>query len=375
MSDGKNDGQIGGQSGITILEDLYRHNCWANQRLVAMCEGLSDAQLDEPREIGFGTLRNTLFHILTAEVIWLERWQSIPWRPFPYEAEGLSVAEIGRQLEDVDRRRREFLASAAGSNLAAICRYRDSKGNAYAYPLSELLLHVANHGVHHRAQALHYLKLLDRKVAAGLDYIFFRMAYPSLRQEPDVAETIRGYGLEVATGESPPLKWNRSLVERYFEYGEWASGELMKLAATLEKERGPEALDRDFQMGPGAIRKTLLHVAGAEFFWINNWTTGQTSFEVYPPETTLGELADLWPEVVARRKAFLAEQTAESTDRVQTVCFRGPPMRLPLVETMVQVAAHGTHHRAQVINMLRRSGAAVADIDYIYWLRREAALS
>jgi uncharacterized damage-inducible protein DinB len=327
MSDGKSNGQNDGQSGITILEDLYRHNRWANRRLVAMCEGLSDAQLDEQRQIGFGTLRNTLFHILTAEVIWLERWQNIAWRPFPYEAEGLSVAEISRQLEDVDRRRREFLASAAGNELAAICRYRDSKGNAYAYPLGELLLHVANHGVHHRAQALHYLKHLDRKVAAGLDYLFFRLAYPAMRQDRDVDEVIRGYGLEVATGESPPLIWSQTLVERYFEYGEWANAELMKLAAMLDTA----AVDRDFQMGVGSIRKSLLHIAGAEFFWINNWTTGQINFEVYPPETTLAELAVLWPEVVARRKAFLAEQTAEATDRVQTVCFRGPPMRLPLV--------------------------------------------
>jgi len=47
----------------TILEDLYRHNRWANAHIVRLCDGLTDDQLDQPRELGFGTLRNTVFLI------------------------------------------------------------------------------------------------------------------------------------------------------------------------------------------------------------------------------------------------------------------------------------------------------------------------
>ena len=58
---------------ITLIEDLYRYNDWANERVLDMCNELTHEQLDAPRALGLGSLRNTLFHILTAEEIWLER--------------------------------------------------------------------------------------------------------------------------------------------------------------------------------------------------------------------------------------------------------------------------------------------------------------
>src|SRR4051812_19364891 len=94
---------------VTMIDDLYRYNDWANQRLLQLCEGITDAQLDQPREIGFGTLRATLFHILAAEEIWLERWQGQPWRPFPFDPQGTSVDEISRRLRAVSDNRRQLL--------------------------------------------------------------------------------------------------------------------------------------------------------------------------------------------------------------------------------------------------------------------------
>jgi uncharacterized damage-inducible protein DinB len=73
----------------TIIEDLYSANEWAWQRIFLLCDGLSDEQLDAPREMGLGSLRATLFHILTAEQIWLERWRpasrGVPFRWTPPE--------------------------------------------------------------------------------------------------------------------------------------------------------------------------------------------------------------------------------------------------------------------------------------------------
>ena len=90
----------------SILHDLYGYDAWANQRLFALCDGLSDQQLDAPREMGFGTLRNTLFHILAAEEIWLERWQGKPWRPFEADSGGLSMSAIAARFDQVAAGRR-----------------------------------------------------------------------------------------------------------------------------------------------------------------------------------------------------------------------------------------------------------------------------
>ena len=40
-------------------------------------------------------------------------------------------------------------------------------------------------------------------------------------------------------------------------------------------------------------------------------------------------------------------------------------MTLPLGDTMLQIGGHGTHHRAQAVNMLRRLGRTAPPLDYI----------
>ena len=94
-----------------LFSSLYAYNQWANEKIVQLCAGLTDAQLDQPKEMGFGTLRKTLFHILTADVVWMERWESTPWREFPTDLNGKSIAEIAAALGDVGRRRLGLIES------------------------------------------------------------------------------------------------------------------------------------------------------------------------------------------------------------------------------------------------------------------------
>ena len=47
-----------------------------------------------------------------------------------------------------------------------------------------------------------------------------------------------------------------------------------------------------------------------------------------------------------------------------------PDVELTFVlgDTMLQLCGHGTHHRAQALNMARRLGARVANLDYLDWV-------
>jgi uncharacterized damage-inducible protein DinB len=49
------------------LVEMFRHNSWANQRLFDVCIGLSDAQLDATAVGTFGSIRDTLVHIVGAQ--------------------------------------------------------------------------------------------------------------------------------------------------------------------------------------------------------------------------------------------------------------------------------------------------------------------
>jgi uncharacterized damage-inducible protein DinB len=351
-----------------IIDDLYRYNSWANARIVALCDGLTDSQLDEPREIGLGSLRNTVFHILTAEEIWLERWTAVPWRPFPTDAAGLSVPEMGQQLERVAAGRQALVDRERPDGWQRLCEYKDSKGNSYRDRLDGLLLHVANHGIYHRAQALHYLKHCGRTVPGGLDYLFFRFAKPCIAQEPATVEAMRQYGMEVATGSSPPVDWDGTVMRNYFAYGDWCNDLLLDRVAPLDAA----ALDRDFGMGLGSIRKTALHVADAERWWLKNLSTGPSQFEKASASMSIAELRDQWKQIRADRNRVLDSFDPESAQRVVTALFGAMSLRLPAIESLVQLCGHGTHHRAQLINMLRHSGVTAPASDYVVWQRQMA---
>jgi uncharacterized damage-inducible protein DinB len=48
------------------LLELYRHKTWATLRLIEVCQGLADEHLDATIPGTFGTIRETLRHLVSA---------------------------------------------------------------------------------------------------------------------------------------------------------------------------------------------------------------------------------------------------------------------------------------------------------------------
>lgn len=352
-------------SEVSMIEDLYRANDWAHGKLFRLFDGLTDDQLDAKRELGMGSLRATLFHVLTAEEIWYERWTAGQTRPFPLDPAGMSPAEIEERLKAVSIKRAELIDRERADGWSRIVNYKDIRGNEHSRALNGLLLHVANHGVHHRAQALNYLKGFGRNAVVGLDYLFYKLARPSVPQDADTIEARRAQGIEIAAGPGVEPAWDRATITRYFGYHDWANGKLLDFASALSDD----ALDRDFAMGPGSIRKTLTHLHDVEPFWLANWTGTAAGFARTPERTPIATLRESWADTAAKRNAIVADLDAVGAAKTVEVSFGGPAMKFRVVESMLQVCVHGTHHRAQVINMLRHSGAVLPQFDVPVWLK------
>jgi uncharacterized damage-inducible protein DinB len=74
--------------------------------------------------------------------------------------------------------------------------------------------------------------------------------------------------------------------------------------------------------------------------------------------------------MITARNQFVAKlSAADSQQDIAAVFSSSPPMHFALVETLLQLCGHGTHHRAQLVNMLRRNGLQATGIDYIIWRR------
>ena len=75
-------------------------------------------------------------------------------------------------------------------------------------------------------------------------------------------------------------------------------------------------------------------------------------------------------DMVAARAGKVGCPGEESRDRVEAGTVRqfGGVERFRIIESLVQICAHGTHHRAQLINMLRHSGVTAPALDYGAWV-------
>ncbi len=128
-----------------LIRSLYRYNAWANQRLLAT------ARLTEPLGGSVGSVLATLGHILHAEQIWLGRRLGRSQPPDPPPASDLTslTARWTEHQAEPDR----FLADLTPERLAA---YTTTGGQSFTQPL----LHVVNHGTHHRSEAADLLTRL-----------------------------------------------------------------------------------------------------------------------------------------------------------------------------------------------------------------------
>ena len=131
------------------LIELFRHNAWANERLFDACEGLSDAQLDATVAGTFGSIRDTLAHIVGAQeriaaaLAETEPVNVIRERdPFP----GVAA------LRDADRTSGDALVELAARAETGATVTTTWRGEEYTLPVWLLLVQAINHATEHRTQ-------------------------------------------------------------------------------------------------------------------------------------------------------------------------------------------------------------------------------
>lgn len=150
---------------------ILSYSDWANERLHRSAATLSDDKLDQPFDMGVGSLRKTLIHIHAGESVWLQRWQNKVEVPWPNEEEKLSVATIAERSKATNRQREEFIKTIVGdAQLSKQVSYRDSKGSLFTATLADMMLQMCMHSHYHRAQAVNMLRRLGAK-PPELDYM------------------------------------------------------------------------------------------------------------------------------------------------------------------------------------------------------------
>ncbi|MEE8170416.1 MAG: DinB family protein [Phycisphaerae bacterium] len=190
-----------------------------------------------------------------------------------------------------------------------------------------------------------------------------RIERPTVEYAAEERATLAAAGLIVGKSIESPAVFDMDTIRRYYRYSDAATDRLMNIATGLRDD----ALDRAFEMGLGSLRRTMLHIRDAECGWLKNWTEGSTpGFETLPDTTDLAELNELFAVTRERRETFFSATAADDLQRPIVAQPReGMMLRFRLGEVMLHVCTHGTHHRAQAVNMLRHVGAEAPALDYV----------
>jgi uncharacterized damage-inducible protein DinB len=131
----------------TGLSDFYQHNLWANLRLLDACAQLSDEQLDATMGGTFGSIRETLLHLLSSEEGYARHVTGkIPNPPL----EELTMFPGFDELRRRAKMSGELLIEAAEQK--DLDRILSLAEGTYECPAMIVMIQAINHATDHRSQ-------------------------------------------------------------------------------------------------------------------------------------------------------------------------------------------------------------------------------
>jgi len=167
---------------------------------------------------------------------------------------------------------------------------------------------------------------------------------------------------------------NLTDAKNLFSYTEWANELAMEAANNLADEH----MRRDVGISHKSIFGTLMHMAGAEWIWLERWhgrsPVKAEAWSLWSPESCadLALLKERWNQLVEQRTRFVSElDESKLAAELPFKLLSGDPSSMPLVNQMQHVVNHATMHRGQIVGMIRQLGIEPPATDLLFYLRRE----
>ena len=157
---------------VKDLETLYDYGYWADRKLFEVISRIPPEQFTQSAGGAFGSIRNTLVHIMSAEWGWLERCGGPKRGPKLNANDYPTVESVRETWNKIEQYTRKFLSELTDGDIGRNAEYLNDKGEKRAMPLGELMQHAANHGTHHRGQVAMILRLLDH-TPGNFDILFY----------------------------------------------------------------------------------------------------------------------------------------------------------------------------------------------------------
>jgi len=122
--------------------DLLHYDVWANRRLLIT---ITENGITSDR------ILSIMSHVLSAQLIWLNRIVGLGTAPFPVW-EKYNLVELESMTEESNERWLKFISEYKLETFDEIIRYQNTGGTNFENSLQDIITHVLNHSAHHRGQ-------------------------------------------------------------------------------------------------------------------------------------------------------------------------------------------------------------------------------
>jgi uncharacterized damage-inducible protein DinB len=148
-----------------LLVQYARYNQWAHKKLLDLIRTLSAEQQHTTIPSSFDSLYKTVFHVWSAEFLWLTRLNLEPPLKISGDRFNGSMEDLATALETVDGQWVGWFDDKADSQLTRLIHYTNIAGQSFSQPYDLLLHHIFNHSTYHNGQLVTMLR------ASGIDKI------------------------------------------------------------------------------------------------------------------------------------------------------------------------------------------------------------
>ena len=157
---------------LEAIRELYTYNQWANQRVISSVMPLTQEMFTRGMGNSFGSVRDTLAHILSAEWIWLERWLGRSPKALLSASDFPTVQALRQRWTTVQHDQNQYIQTLVPHRLQDEVSYTNTKGERYAYALWRQMVHVVNHSSYHRGQITTLLRQIGAE-PVGTDLLVY----------------------------------------------------------------------------------------------------------------------------------------------------------------------------------------------------------
>jgi uncharacterized damage-inducible protein DinB len=165
-------------SHTTIMKELLtlyaEYNIWSNKLIIDAVLKLNAGEADKEIISSFPSIKLTVYHLWSAEYIWLQRLQLAEHPVWIAAGFNGTLEEACKEWQNVSVALEQFTKRQYDDNaMRHVLQYYDMKKTSHKTPVFQVLHHVFNHATYHHGQLVTMLRQTGQTKIPQTDFITF----------------------------------------------------------------------------------------------------------------------------------------------------------------------------------------------------------